>query len=77
MIVANCPGKNSVAVAELAFGLMLALDRRIPDNVADLRDGKWNKKEYSNARGLSGRTLGLLGAGNIACEMIRRAAGFA
>ncbi|HYN07073.1 MAG TPA: NAD(P)-dependent oxidoreductase [Vicinamibacterales bacterium] len=77
VIVANCPGKNSAAVAELAFGLMLALDRRIPDNVADLRNGKWNKKEYSNARGLSGRTLGLLGAGNIACEMIRRAAGFA
>ena len=77
IIVANCPGKNSAAVAELAFGLMLALDRRIPDNVADLRRGKWNKKEYANARGLAGRTLGLLGAGNIACEMIRRAAGFA
>src|SRR5687767_5795336 len=30
--VANCPGKNSIAVAELAFGLILALDRRIPDN---------------------------------------------
>jgi D-3-phosphoglycerate dehydrogenase len=77
VIVANCPGRNSAAVAELAFGLMLALDRRIPDNVADLRRGKWNKKEYSSARGLAGRTLGLLGAGNIACEMIRRAAGFA
>jgi D-3-phosphoglycerate dehydrogenase len=77
VIVANCPGRNSAAVAELAFGLMLALDRRIPDNVADLRRGKWNKKEYSNARGLAGRTLGLVGAGNIACEMIRRAAGFA
>jgi D-3-phosphoglycerate dehydrogenase len=77
VIIANCPGKNSAAVAELAFGLMLALDRRIPDNVADLRRGKWNKKEYSKARGLAGRTLGLLGAGNIACEMIRRAAGFA
>jgi D-3-phosphoglycerate dehydrogenase len=77
VIVANCPGRNSAAVAELAFGLMLALDRRIPDNVADLQRGKWNKKEYSNARGLAGRTLGLVGAGNIACEMIRRAAGFA
>lgn len=76
VIVANCPGKNSAAVAELAFGLMLALDRRIPDNVANLQHGKWNKKEYSIARGLSGRTLGLLGAGSIGCEMIRRAAGF-
>ena len=74
--VSNCPGKNSVAVAELAFALMLALDRRIPDNVADLRAGKWNKKEYSKARGLYGRTLGLLGFGSIGQEMARRARGF-
>ena len=74
--VANCPGKNSLAVAELAFGLILALDRRIPDNVADLRAGKWNKKEYSKARGLHGRTLGLLGFGNIGQEMARRAQAF-
>jgi len=74
--VANCPGKNSVAVAELAFGLILSLDRRIPDNVADLRAGRWNKKEYSRARGVYGRTLGLLGAGSIGREMIRRAAAF-
>jgi D-3-phosphoglycerate dehydrogenase len=74
--VSNCPGKNSIAVAELAFGLILALDRRIPDNVADLRAGKWNKKEYSKARGLYGRTLGLLGFGNIGQEMARRAHGF-
>jgi D-3-phosphoglycerate dehydrogenase len=74
--VANCPGKNSVAVAELAFGLILALDRRIPDNVADLRAGKWNKKEYSKSRGLHGRTLGVLGFGNIGQEMARRAQAF-
>ncbi len=74
--VANCPGKNSVAVAELAFGLILALDRRIPDNVIDLRAGKWNKKEYSKARGLHGRTLGILGFGNIGQEMARRAQAF-
>ncbi len=74
--VANCPGKNSIAVAELAFGLLLALDRRIPDNVADLRAGKWNKKEYASARGLYGSTLGLLGTGAIAREMITRAAAF-
>jgi len=74
--VSNCPGKNAVAVAELAFGLILALDRRIPDNVADLRAGKWNKKEYSQARGLFGRTLGLLGYGNIGQEMARRAHAF-
>lgn len=74
--VSNCPGKNSVAVAELAFGLILALDRRIPDNVADLRAGKWNKKEYSKARGIHGKTLGLLGFGNIGQEMAKRAQAF-
>jgi D-3-phosphoglycerate dehydrogenase len=74
--VSNCPGKNAIAVAELAFALILALDRRLPDNVAQLRAGKWNKKEYSKARGLYGRTLGLLGVGSIGQEMIKRAAGF-
>jgi len=74
--VTNCPGKNSIAVAELAFGLMLALDRRIPDNVSDLRQGRWNKKEYSKARGLFGRTLGLVGVGRIGQEMISRARAF-
>jgi len=74
--VSNCPGRNSIAVAELAFGLILALDRRIPDNVADLRAGRWNKKEYAKARGLYGRTLGVLGFGSIAQEMARRAAAF-
>ena len=74
--VSNCPGKNAIAVAELALALMLALDRRVPDNVADLRAGKWNKKEYSKAQGLHGRTLGLLGIGSIAREVIRRAAAF-
>jgi len=76
VVVANCPGKNSAAVAELTFGLILSLDRRIPDNVAELRAKRWNKKEFSQARGLRGRTLGVLGIGNIACEVIRRAAGF-
>lgn len=74
--VSNCPGKNAVAVAELTMGLLLALDRRIPDNVADLRAGTWNKKEYSKARGLYGRTLGLLGFGNIGQEVARRARAF-
>lgn len=74
--VSNCPGKNSIAVAELAFGLILALDRRIPDNVAELRAGKWNKKEFSKAAGLHGRTIGLLGFGNIGQEVARRAQAF-
>ena len=74
--VSNCPGRNSVAVAELAIGLMLALDRRIPDNVAALRQGVWNKKEFSKAQGLYGRTIGLIGFGNIGREVALRARGF-
>lgn len=74
--VSNCPGKNSVAVAELAFALMLALDRRIADNVIALRRGEWNKKEFSKARGLYGRTLGLIGTGRIGQEVITRARAF-
>jgi D-3-phosphoglycerate dehydrogenase len=74
--VSNCPGKNSIAVAELAFGLMIALDRRIPDNQAELLRGKWNKKEYSKARGLYGATLGILGFGKIGQEVAKRAMGF-
>jgi D-3-phosphoglycerate dehydrogenase len=74
--VSNCPGKNSIAVAELAFGLILALDRRIADNVVSLRQGQWNKAEFSKARGLFGRTLGLIGTGQIGREMIPRAHAF-
>ena len=74
--VSNCPGKNSVAVAELAFALILALDRRIADNVIALRNGQWNKSEFSHARGLMGRTLGLIGLGRIGQEMVPRAKAF-
>lgn len=74
--VSNCPGKNATAVAELAWALILALDRRIPDNVAQLRASQWNKKEYSKARGLFGRTLGLVGLGRIGQLMIPRARAF-
>lgn len=74
--VSNCPGKNSIAVAELAFALILALDRRVADNVIALRAGQWNKKEFSKARGLFGRTLGLIGLGKIGQEMIPRAKAF-
>lgn len=71
--VANCPGKNSVAVAELTIGMMIALDRRIVDGVVDLRRGVWNKKEYGKARGLKGRTLGVVGLGRIGYEVAKRA----
>ena len=74
--VSNCPGKNSIAVAELAFALILALDRRVAENVVTLRQGQWNKKEFSKARGLFGRTLGLIGVGKIGQEMVPRAQAF-
>ena len=74
--VSNCPGKNSIAVAELAFALILALDRRLAENVISLRKGEWNKELYSKARGLFGRTLGLIGLGQIGLEMLPRARGF-
>jgi len=76
IFVANCPGKNAVAVAELAFGLILAIDRLIADNVSDARRGQWNKAGFSKARGLKGRTLGLIGLGSIGTEMIDRARAF-
>ena len=76
VFVANCPGKNAAAVAELAFGLILALDRRIPDNVIAAREGRWDKKGFSKAPGLRGRTLGLLGMGSIGRLMAERARAF-
>jgi D-3-phosphoglycerate dehydrogenase len=76
VFVSNCPGKNSIAVAELVMGLLLSCDRRIPDQVADLRRGKWNKAEYSKARGLHGRTLGIVGLGQIGREVAQRARAF-
>lgn len=72
--VANCPGKNSIAVAELTIGLIIALDRRIPNNVMDFRKGVWNKAEYSRAEGLKGKNLLLIGVGNIGKEVAKRAA---
>ena len=74
--VCNVPGANALAVAELTLGLIISADRRIPDNVADLRNGAWNKKRYSGARGLFGRSLGVVGAGAIGMAVAERAAAF-
>ncbi len=73
IFVANCPGKNAIAVAELAIGLMLSVDRRIPDAVASLRAGQWEKGEFGKADGLYGKTLGLAGLGAIGREVLVRA----
>ena len=74
--VSNCPGKNAIAVAELTWGLILALDRRLVDQTNDLRAGVWNKPLYGKARGLAGRTLGIVGLGSIGLEVLARAKAF-
>ncbi|MCW8817607.1 MAG: phosphoglycerate dehydrogenase, partial [Ignavibacteriaceae bacterium] len=71
--VANCPGMNAVAVAELAIGLMISLDRLIPDNVSDFRKSIWSKDKYSKGKGLKGKTLGIIGVGAIGKEVAKRA----
>ena len=74
--VSNVPGRNAIAVAELTMALLLAIDRRIADNVADLRAGRWNKKSYSKADGLYGKTIGIIGLGDIGLAVAERAAAF-
>ncbi len=74
--VANCPGKNGAAVAELTFGLILALDRRLVDATTDLRAGRWEKSQYAAARGLLGRRIGIAGLGAIGQEVLARSRGF-
>ncbi|MFV8753637.1 3-phosphoglycerate dehydrogenase family protein [Nannocystaceae bacterium ST9] len=76
VFVSNCPGKNAIAVAELAMGLILALDRRICEATAELAAGSWNKKKYSKAEGVYGRRLGLVGFGAIGREVASRARAF-
>jgi D-3-phosphoglycerate dehydrogenase len=77
VLVANVPGRNAVAVAELTMGLLLAVDRAIPDNVAELRAGRWDKSRFSKVgQGLQGRRLGIVGLGNIGLAVAERAAAF-
>jgi D-3-phosphoglycerate dehydrogenase len=74
--VANCPGRNASAVAELVIGMMISLDRRIPDAVASLRAGRWERSEFGNAEGIFGKTLGIAGMGAIGREVAARAKAF-
>jgi D-3-phosphoglycerate dehydrogenase len=71
--VANCPGKNASAVSELVLGMMVALDRRMPDAVASLRAGRWERAEYGRAEGLHGKTIGIAGLGHIGKDVALRA----
>ena len=74
--VCNTPGMNAVAVAELAMGHLISLDRRLPEQNTQLKGGRWNKKEFSVARGLKGSTLLVIGAGAIGRQFIERASAF-
>ncbi len=74
--VTNCPDKNSAAVAELTIGLLLAVDRKIPDQTASLRAGKWDKEGFGKASGLKDKTFGVIGIGAVGREVIKRAKAF-
>lgn len=76
VMVSHCPGRNAAAVAELAWGLVIACDRRIPDQVADLRTGGADLPRYADAAGLAGRTLGIVGLGQVGQEIARRGLAF-
>jgi len=73
--VVNTPISTSVAVAEHTFALMLALVRRIPRADASMKAGQWAKKDLEGSE-LAGKTLGILGVGNIGAQVARRAAAF-
>lgn len=74
--VCNVPGRNAIAVAELTMGLLLAIDRHIADGVADLRNGVWNKSRYTKADGLAGKTMSIIGLGDIGLAVAERAKAF-
>jgi D-3-phosphoglycerate dehydrogenase len=73
--VFNTPEASSVAVAELAFALMLAIPSRVIEGHASMKEGKWMKKELKRTE-LFGKTLGLIGIGRIGTEVAKRAAAF-
>jgi D-3-phosphoglycerate dehydrogenase len=73
IIVTNTPGANSISVAELALGMMLALARQIPEAVEAVRQGRWPR--YAGIS-LEGKTIGILGLGAIGKQLARRLAGF-
>ncbi len=73
IVVTNTPGANSVSVAELALGLILALARQIPEAVEAVHQGKWPR--YAGIS-LEGKTIGILGLGAIGKQLAKRLAGF-
>lgn len=75
IVVMNAPGANSISVAELAIGLMLALSRNIAGADALMKQGVWDKKRLTGAE-LRGKTLGIVGLGRIGQEVAARARAF-
>lgn len=73
--VVYAPGASAVSVAELAIGLILSLARRIPEADASTRAGRWERSRFLGTE-LAAKTLGIIGLGNIGCEVARRAVGF-
>ena len=73
--VVNAPTSTTIAVAELAFGLLLALAREIPRADMGMKQGEWLKKQFEGSE-LSGKTLGIIGFGRIGTEVSKRAAAF-
>jgi D-3-phosphoglycerate dehydrogenase len=76
IFVANCPHTDAIAIAELTFGLLLALDRGVLESAAALKKGVLQEPEVGEARGLAGRTLGVLGFGPVEQEIVKRAHAF-
>jgi D-3-phosphoglycerate dehydrogenase len=73
--VLNTPGASSISVAELAIAHMFAVCRFLNLSNTEMRQGKWPKKEYSKGLELTGKTLGIMGIGNIGKEVAKRASG--
>ena len=73
--VINAPAGNTVSVAELFFGSLIALVRHLPDAFASMRDGRWDRSAFLGTE-LRGRTLGIIGLGRIGGEISARARAF-
>lgn len=65
VVIADLPGNTVNSICELAFALLLNINRRIPSNVNQLREGKWNKNEFSKATGVKGKNVTVLGYGPV------------
>jgi D-3-phosphoglycerate dehydrogenase/(S)-sulfolactate dehydrogenase len=72
VVVMNTPGGSSVTVAELALGMILSLYRHVPAATASVKAGKWEKKRFQG-REIAGKTLGVVGIGNIGSVLVDRA----